>query len=134
MLEFCEVCVVCDYSMLNTPKIFLDHWPFMRSWYMVSFKALVIERVDFSSTPFDQKTLARKGTNIFIKNIRSSEEICPVLPNYYIIVCKANAGKLKNRQEYQRQIIVNWYLVINFTDKGYSINNVCSTVPIQYHI
>ena len=62
---------------------------------MVSFISQVIERGDSSSTPYDQKTLAGKGTNIFIKKIRSSEEIRPILPNYYIIMCKANAGKLK---------------------------------------
>ena len=67
----------------------------MRSGYMVRFISLVIERVDFSITPFDQKTSAGKGTNIVIKNIRSSEKICPILPNYYIIMCKANAGKIK---------------------------------------
>ena len=64
---------------------------------MVSFISLVIETVDFSSTPFDQKNVSRKerGQTYSSKTLEALKKYVPSSLPIISFMCKANAGKLK---------------------------------------
>ena len=76
---------------------------------MVSFISLVIERVDFSSTPFDQKNVSRKerGQIYSSKTLEAVKKYVPSSLTIISLCVRQMQARSKNRQEYQRQIIVN---------------------------